>query len=405
MRTLLATLLTAPAALATAAAQDLAVRGELVHTMAGEPLRQGVVLVRGGKIAAVGPASEVEIPDGMRVLEAAVVTPGLIDAHSVVGLAGYLNYEHDSDQVETSAPLQPELRALDAYNPREPLIAYLREYGVTTLHTGHAPAAVVSGQTMVVKTRGETVDEAVLVPLAMIASTLGDAASGAGEEYGASSRAVAALRQALVDARAHAAKCERAEAEGKTPPDRNLRHEAFGEVLARRVPLLVTAQRATDILAALRLAREFELSLVLDGAAEVYDVLEQVKAAGVPVILHPTMQFGAGERANLSMETAAKLDGAGILFALQGGYEEYVPKTRVVLFEAAMAAAYGLPVRRALAAITIDAARILGLDDRIGSLEVGKDGDLALYDDDPFEFTSHCIGVVIGGRVVSETKR
>ena len=103
--------------------------------MSSAPIRDGVVLITDGKVSAVGPAAEVAIPDGVRVLEAAVVTPGLIDAHSVVGLAGWLNYRHDQEQLEGSDPLQPELRAIDAYNPREPLIAYLRSYGVTTCAT------------------------------------------------------------------------------------------------------------------------------------------------------------------------------------------------------------------------------------------------------------------------------
>ena len=111
------------------------------------------------------------------------------------------------------------------------------------------------------------------------------------------------------------------------------------------------------------------------------------------------------ETENLSMETAASLSRAGVPFALQGGYEAYVPRARVVLFEAAIAAAHGLSFEEALATITIDAARLLGIDDRVGSLEVGKDADLALYDGDPFEYTNHCVGVVIDGEVLSETVR
>ena len=136
------------------AAQDVAVRGEVVHTMAGSMLRDAVVVVTGGRISAIGPAADTQIPEGVRVLTARVVTPGLVDAHSAVGLAGWLNYRHDRDELEASAAVQPELRAIDAYNPREPLVAYLRGYGVTTVHTGHAPGAVISGQTMIAKTWG-----------------------------------------------------------------------------------------------------------------------------------------------------------------------------------------------------------------------------------------------------------
>lgn len=134
-------------------------------------------------------------------------------------------------------------------------------------------------------------------------------------------------------------------------------------------------------------------------------VIDEIKASGFPVILHPTMARAGGDRESASMATARKLKDAGIPFALQSGYEGYVPKTRVVLFEAGVATAYGLSRRDALASITIDAARILGLDSRIGSIAVGKDADIAMYDGDPFEYTTHCIGTIINGAVVSETVR
>ena len=118
-----------------------------------------------------------------------------------------------------------------------------------------------------------------------------------------------------------------------------------------------------------------------------------------------TMMRAVGEAENLSFETASKLAEAGIPFAIQSGYESYVPKTRVVLLEAGVAAGHGLTFDQALRSITIDAARIIGVDDRVGSLEVGKDGDVAIYDGDPFEYTSHCVGVVIEGNVVSEVVR
>jgi imidazolonepropionase-like amidohydrolase len=159
-------------------------------------------------------------------------------------------------------------------------------------------------------------------------------------------------------------------------------------------------------MSALRVAEEFKLKLVLDGAAEAYLLVGEIKAAGAAVILHPTMRrAGMGETENISFTTAAVLRKAGIPVALQSGYESYVPKTRVALFEAAIAAANGLGFEEALGTVTIDAAKILGIDARVGSLEVGKDGDAALYDGDPFEYATHCVGVVIGGKVVSEEPR
>jgi imidazolonepropionase-like amidohydrolase len=185
---------------------------------------------------------------------------------------------------------------------------------------------------------------------------------------------------------------------------RDLHTEILGRVLKGEVPLMVTVNRANDIVTAIRVGKEFNIKMVLDGVAEAPLVLDAIKASGYPVIVHPTMQRAGGDTENLSFETASKLRGVGIPFALQSSFESYVPKTRVVLFEAGTAAANGLTFEQALASITIDAARLLGIQNRVGSLEAGKDADLALYDGDPFEYTSHCVGVVIDGKIVSEAK-
>ncbi|MDH3626157.1 MAG: amidohydrolase family protein [Acidobacteriota bacterium] len=385
-------------------AGDVAVRAGRLHTANGPVIEDGVVVVRDGKIVAVGPSATTPVPAGVEVIEAAVVTPGLIDAHTVVGLAGYLNQDTDQDQLETSEPVQPELRAIDAYNSRETLVDWVRSFGVTTLHTGHGPGSLVSGQTMIVKTAGATVNEAVVKPAAMIAATLGEQATrDGGKPPGTRSKAAAMLRAELQRARHYLDKIESAE-EGETP-DVDLRLAALGRVLTGELPLLVTVQRHQDILTAMRIAEEFNLRLVLDGAGESYLLIDEIRESGIPVIVHATMKRAAGEAENLSMETAGVLDREGIPIALQSGYESYVPKTRVVLFEAAVAASHGLGVERALHAITLGAAKLLGIDDRVGSLEIGKDGDLALYDGDPFEYTSHCIGTIINGERVSREAR
>lgn len=374
-----------------------AVKGETVWTMAGEPIKNGVVLVKDGKIEAIGKEIEVQIPANYKVVSAKVVTPGLIDAHTVIGLAGYLNQPHDQMQVEESSPIQPELRAIDAYNAEEELIKWVRSFGVTTIHTGHAPAALISGQTMIAKTVGDNVDEATVIPMAMIAGTIGQRAlESGGKSPGTSAKQAAMLREVLLKAQDYA---------NKKDAPRDLKMEALKMVVEGKTPLLVTAHRARDIMTALRIAKEFNIKIVLDGAAEAHLVLNEIKASGFPVILHPTMYRAGGETENLSMETASKLKKAGILFAMQSGYETYVPKTRVVLFEAAVAIPYGLSFRDALASITIDAAKIIGQDKQIGSLEVGKNADIAMFDGDPFEYTSHCIGTMINGEIVSEIVR
>lgn len=384
----------------------VAVYGDVVHTMAGPPIQRGVVVIDGGRITLVGSALDIPVPPEARVVRGRVVTPGLIDAHSAVGLTGYLNQEQDQDQLDKGEPIQPELRALDSYNPRERLVEWVRGFGITTIHTGHAPGALVSGQTMVVKTVGETVDDAVIVPTAMVAVTLGDDARPGDEKKspGTRSKAVAMLRGELVKTQDYLRKRDLGDPEKR--PDRDLRREVFADVLRGKLPLLVTVNRATDIDAALRIAAEFGIRIVLDSAAEAYLVADRIKAAGMPVIVHPSMRRGgAGETENISFETAATLRAKGIPVALQSGFEGYVPKTRVALFEAAVAAANGLTTEQALATITTDAAAILGVADRVGALKAGMDGDVAVFDGDPFEYTTHCTAVVIDGRVVGEDPR
>lgn len=389
--TLLAVLLVVP----FASKAQIAVKGETVYTISGETLKNGVVLVKDGKIERVGSAANISIPDNYKVYESAVVSPGLIDARTVVGLAGIYNQDSDQDQLETSNAIQPQLRAIDAYNAREELVKFVMDKGVTTIHTGHGPGALASGQTMIAKTGYNTVAEAVIDTTSMIAMTLGSGVSRNFKTPGTRAKGMAMLRQKFIDAQAYAEKRN-----SDNPPSKDLEMEALADVLSGKVTALITAQKANDIMTALRLKEEFNFNMVLDGAAEAYLVLDELKKAGIPVIVHPTMVRTYGDTENASFETAGKLHQAGILFAFQSGYEGYVPKTRIILFEAAIAVANGLPKEAALKALTLDAAKILGLDHRVGSIAEGKDADLVLYDGDPFEYTTHVTGVLIDGKVV-----
>ena len=390
-------LLTAFACLTPAALAQIAVKGDTVWTMTGDPITNGVVLIKDGKIERVGTAAQIQIPSGYRTITAKVVTPGLIDAHTVIGLNGFLNQPHDQMALDTSGTIQPELRATDAYNPEERLVEWVRGYGVTTIHTGHQPSALIPGQTMIAKTWGKTVEEATIVPTAMVAVVLGQAANaGAGRSPGTRGKQAAMLRAEFIKAQENLAKKE---------PPKDLRSDIMMRIVKGDVRLLVTAHKVQDIMTALRLAKEFNLKIVLDGASEAPLVINEIKAAGIPVIVHATMARAGGDTSSLSLETASKLKAGGIPVTLQSGYEGYVPKTRIILFEAGMAAANGLGQRGALEAITIDAAKVLGLENRIGSIAPNKDADLAMYDGDPFEFSTHCIGTIINGQLVSEEVR
>jgi imidazolonepropionase-like amidohydrolase len=397
--------------------QTLVVKANQLHTVSGKTILNGVVVCVDGKIAAVGSANEVSVPQGAKVLQAEVVTPGLIDVRNSVGLSGILNVDHDSDHLESSNPAQPELRAIDAYNPREELIEYLRGFGVTTVHTGHAPGELISGQTMIAKTRGGTVQDALLVDGRAVCATLAESSQKPGKQSpGTRGKQMAMLRTLMIEAREYQSKlkqqekpvdteksaekkADEKEQDEKSKLARNLKLEALVEVLEGKKALLITADRAQDIASALRLGEEFGIRVWLDSAAEAYQLIPEIKKAGVPVLLHPSMARASGDRENMTFRSAALLKENGIPFAIEGGYEAYVPKVRIVLFEAGVAAAHGLSKQDALESITLSAARILGISDRVGSIDVGKDADLALYDGDPLEYTTHCTGTVIDGVV------
>jgi imidazolonepropionase-like amidohydrolase len=376
---------------------QIAVKGEMVYTISGDPIQNGVVLIRDGTIEAVGTENSVQIPDEYDVYEASVVTPGLIDARSVVGLAGYYNEDHDQDQLETSDAVQPELRAIDSYNAREFLVNYLMKEGITTVHTGHGPGAVISGQTMITKTTGSTVDEALVDSTTMLAVTLGPSVGSNFNSPGTRSKLISVLRQDLIRAEDYARQRTDGELNG-----RDLKMEALADLLEGEVTALVTAHTASDIMTALRVQREFGFPMVLDGASEAYLVMDEIKEAGVPVIIHPTMIRPFGEAKNSTFETAGKLFDAGIPVAFQSGYEGYVPKTRVVKYEAAIAAANGMGMEQALYALTLGAAEILGVDRRVGSLQEGKDADLVLFDGDPFEYLTNVEVVIIDGNLIHQ---
>jgi imidazolonepropionase-like amidohydrolase len=365
-------------------------------------IRNGVVVVEDGTIQAVGPASMVRGQEADRVIRTTVVVPGFVDARATVGLTGQFNHEHDQDHLDTSEAMQPELRAIDAYNWKERLVEWVRGFGVTTVHTGHSPGELISGQTCIVKTAGRGLQDDLVQTCWGVSATLGEGAQRSGSSPGNRSKAVAMLRQAMIAAEERLKK--RADTE---EPNlfRNLREEMLEDIASGERPLIVHADRAFDISAALRLKEEFGLDVVLESAAEAHGMIEAIKEANVPIFLHPTMARGSGEKLNASFTTAAKLREAGIPVAFSTGYEAYVPKVRVLVFEAAMAIPYGLSREDALAMITIEPAKILGISGRVGSIEPGKDADLAFFDGDPFEWVTHCEGVMIDGQRFAQEPR
>ncbi|WP_345167921.1 amidohydrolase family protein [Algibacter aquimarinus] len=382
---------------------QIAVKGETVYTVTGETIKNGIVLIRDGKITKVGSASKVKIPNGFKIYEGKVVTPGLVDAHATVGFSGIYNQKSDQMQLDKSSPIQPELRAIDAYNPQESLVAFLNSNGITTVHTGHGPGAPISGQTFVAKTVGKTIEDVKLDDATMLAMTMGGSVHSNFKTPGTVAKEMAMLRSELIKAQEYQKKSSNSDASKR--PARNLKMETLVMLLEGKLKALITANSSNSIMTAIRLAKEFNLKLVLDGASESYLLIDEIKAANAEVVLHPTKARGYGDMKNMSWETAGILANVGVPVAIQSGYEPYVPKTRVILFEAAIAVANGLSFNDGLKSITINAAKIIGQDNRIGSLEKGKDGDVVIFDGDPFEYLTTVTTVITNGELSYEVKK
>ncbi|MCE9568322.1 MAG: amidohydrolase family protein [Planctomycetes bacterium] len=354
-----------------------------------------VIVLKNGKIEHVGPTHEVTLK-GITTIKAKHVTPGLIDSFSVAGLTGAWNIPADQDQDELSDPNQADLRVYDGFNPREPLLDFLQSTGVTVVHTTPGRQNVIAGQSGIFRTDGATVESAAIKPVAAILVNLGEAPKESYKGKGPSTRmgTAALVRKAFADADAYRAKKD-------APGSPKL--AALVPALEGKIPVYFAAHRKDDIQTALRIAAEFKLKPVIALGTEAYRMADELKKAGVTVVVHPTMQRAGGNMETLHSFTgnATALHAAGIPFTLGTGFEGYVPKVRVLRHEMAMAVGFGgLDPEIALKAVTIDAAKLLGIDKDYGSIEKGKVADLVLYDGDPFEHTTHVTQTIVGGRVL-----
>jgi imidazolonepropionase-like amidohydrolase len=389
------------AAAVSADSRQIAIRAGRVHTASGEPIHDGLVVLENGLIVYAGKRDGFEVPDDTPVLTAAVVTPGLIDAHTVVGVSGLFNVPADQDQDEMSDPNQADARILDSFNPGEPLLEFALQHGVTVVQACPGRANVIAGQAGIFRTWGKTVDAMTVRFPSGIVFNLGEVPkkSYPGKAPGTRMATAALIRNALNSATNY--KLKQQTAKDDSPIERNLKHEAIGLLLDRKIPAIFSAHRADDIETSLRLVREFQLNGVLDLATEGYLVADRIAQAKVPVLLHPAMQrISTPETYNTTLNNAAILADHKIPLSVTSSFEGYVPKTRVPLYEAAIAMVNGLGYDRALRAVTLDAARILEIDQKFGSLERGKVADVVLYDGDPFEYATHVTHVFVDGRLV-----
>jgi imidazolonepropionase-like amidohydrolase len=389
---------------APAAAQTLAITHADLLTMgpAGE-IKSGVVLIRGGKITAVG--ADLPIPAGAQVIDAGgkIVTPGLVSTNTPIGVVEVEDVEPTDDQATASDKLSAAFDVQYAINPQSLVIPIARLGGITDavatpslpFDRGHSRKDMVfAGQAAVFALAG---DDPVERPKAGMVLEMGEA--GAGAAGGGRGAEFVLLRAIFDDVRDYAKNRGAYDHNQSRSYDLSREDlEALIPVVEGREPLVVTVHRAADILQVLKLAKEQHLKLVLEGAEEGWRVAPQIAAAGVPVMIYGAADLpNSFETLGSTLENAARLNAAGVMIALEtpplftGG--------RTPRFDAGRAVAHGLPYGAALAAITLNPAKMWGVSDRIGSLEVGKDADLVVWDGDPLETTSAPTAILVKGAV------
>ena len=364
----------------------------------------GDIAVENGKIVSVG---KVHVAEDAEVIELSGLTviPGIIDAHCHIGMfEDGMGFEGD-DGNEMSSPSTPEVRAIDAINPFDKCFEEAMRGGVTTCVTGPGSANVVGGQFAAVKTNGRDVEDMLLrFPVGMKAA-FGENPKRVYESRKAiftRMQIAATLRTTLTKATEYEKKLRLAGDDESKKPERDLAMEAMLPVIRRELPLKIHAHRADDILTALRIAREFNIRVTLDHCTEGYMIPELLKKGiedtGAGVIIGLLLSDRSKiELRNQSYSAPRVLYENGIEFAMMTDHpvipEQYLPIC------AGLAVREGLPEYEALKSITINAAKITGLDDRIGSIEPGKDADIAVFNGDPLEVKTRCVMTIINGRI------
>ena len=387
----------------------LAIRGGKVVTITHGTIDGGTVLIDGGKIVAVG--KDVVIPAQAEVLDAAGkwVMPGLIDAHSHISLWGDPMLWANDDINEMTSPNTAQLRGRDALNPQDPAIPIVVRAGVTTVFTGPGSGNVIGGTGMVVKLRGETAEEMIIPGTEGMKMALGENPKrvyGEGQKKYPATRMgnAAVLRESLVEAQNYANNIARAEAEGKEKgeapkvPDRNLKLEALGKVLRREMKARIHCHRADDIITAIKIAEEFGLDYVIEHCTEGYLIADYLAARKVRATVGPLlMEHHKHELWKVSLRNPGLLAKAGVRVAIQA---DSALGTKWLPVHVGLAMRYGMDEQQAFESVTITAADMIGVADRVGSLEVGKDADIAVFDGHPFSNLTKCERVYIDGKLV-----
>lgn len=378
------------------------IKNGTVLTMAGQIIEKGCVLVDEGKIKYVG--EEKKFEGELEVIDAnsGYIMPGMIDAHCHLGLwEDGVGFE-GADGNEATDPITPHLRAIDGINPMDKTFKEAYENGITCVCSGPGSANVIAGSFAVIKTYGKRIDKMIVKENAAIKVAFGENPKSTyheKHEMPTTRMGIAALlRETLLKAKEYLEAKENAE-EDDDKPDFDMKYESLIPVLKREIPLKVHAHRADDMFTAIRIAREFNIDLTLDHCTEGHLIVDELKEEGYPLIVGPSLsERSKVELRELTFETAGILNKAGMDIAIMTDHGvipiQYLPLC------AALAAKHGMDEMEALKAITINPAKILKIDDKVGSLEVGKDADIVVLDKHPLDVMSKTQYVLIDGKVV-----
>lgn len=383
-----------------------------VLTMTGATFDNGYVNIENGKIIAVGRIDELDreveerasATENVLDVQGAWVMPGLIDAHCHVGIAEEKWGMIGDDCNEMTSPVTPHLRALDAVNPMDPAFHDAIIGGITSLMTGPGSSNVVGGQSLFMKVHGRCMERMVVkAPAAMKVAFGENPKMNYGEKdiMPASRMAIAAmLREELYKACCYKEKKERGEI---ATGEEDFRMECWLPVLRREIPLKAHAHRADDILTAIRIAKEFQLDMTLDHCTEGHLIADEIAESGFPVIVGPDMTSRSKiEVKNMSFKTAGVLERVGIKTAIMTDHP--VSLIRYLPLFAGLCVKQGLSMEGGLKAITLHAAQICGVADRVGSLEQGKDADIAIFSGNPMEVFTKTLFTIINGEIVYDSR-
>lgn len=387
----------------------LAIINGYIKTMDGEDIKNGQIIIENGKIMEIG--TNLIIPNNVEVIDAKglLVTPGLVEGHCHIGLwEEGIGFEGE-DGNEAVEPITPHLRAIDGINPMDQGFQDAREGGVTCAVTGPGSANVIGGTFVAIKTYGKKIDDMIIKDPVAMKIAFGENPKRVYDEQHKSPvtrMAIAALlRETLFEAKKYMEDLEASKDDPDQKPDFDIKLHSMLPVLKREIPLKVHAHRADDIFTALRIAKEFNLDITLDHCTEGHLIADELKAAGKPCLVGPT--FGSRtkvELRNKSFETPKILTDAGIKTAIITD-SNVIPIQHITMC-AGMAVKAGLSEEEAWKAITINPAEITGIDDRVGSIKVGKDADIAIFKGNPLLNVDYeTVITIIDGKIVYQNQK